>query len=99
MSDDPILHSPPNHLLRIDAVWMFISVDEAGNEGVCAGPMPGLPGPIPLIAADEARLVSLIPMAEELARLSKMRIRLIKLSMRTELLVIGPDGKQEAASP
>ena len=91
----PILHNPPNHLLRIDAIWAFVSVDAAGNEGLCAMPLPGLPGPIPLIAADEARLRSLLPMAERLAAASKMRIRLIKLSTREEILAIGPDGKQE----
>ena len=55
-------------------------------------PLPGLPGPVPLIAADEARLVHLLPLAKQLASLANMHIRLIKLSVRTELMVIGPDG-------
>ena len=91
----PLLHSPPNHLVRIDAIWAFVSVDAAGNEGLCAMPLPGFPGPMPLIAADQTRLASLIPMAERLAQASKTRIRLIKLSTREEILAIGPDGKQE----
>ena len=90
-----LLHKPVNTLARIDALWAFVSVDDDGNEGLCAMPLPGLPGPIPLIAADEARLRSLIPMAERLAAAAKMRIRLIKLTTREELLAIGPDGKQE----
>jgi hypothetical protein len=82
MDDGTILHNPGNQLLRIDAIWAFVSVDENGNEGVCAMPLPGLPGPVPLIAADEARLSSLIPLAEHLAKVANIKIRLIKLSTR-----------------
>jgi hypothetical protein len=32
------VHSPPNEQLRIDGVWMFVSIDETG-EGVCAAPI------------------------------------------------------------
>lgn len=90
----PELHSPPNTLQRIDAVWMFVSVDATG-EGVCAVPMPGMLGPVPMIAADEARLEQLIPLARDLARLHRMTIRLVKLSVREDVLVIGPDGKDD----
>ncbi len=92
---DPTVLKPPNTLPRIDALWAFVSVDEDGNEGLCAMSLPGWPGPMPLIAADEARLRSLIPMAERLAAATKTRIRLIKLTTREELLAIGPDGKRE----
>ena len=76
-------------------MWAFISVDEQGNEGVCAATFPGLPGVTPLIAADEARLQSLLPMARHIARTTGMRIRLIRLGVRSELLVIGPDWQDE----
>jgi transglutaminase-like putative cysteine protease len=44
--------------LRIDKVWLFVSVDETG-EGVCAAPLLGPCSLVSLIAADKARLESL----------------------------------------
>ena len=35
-----VVHSPQNEQLRIDEVYLFISVDETG-EGVCAAPLLG----------------------------------------------------------
>jgi hypothetical protein len=86
-----VILAPPNEQLRIDEVWLFISVDETG-EGVCGAPLLGAGSLVPLIAADEARLKSLIPVARQLARDSGRQIKLIKLSQRTELMTIAPDG-------
>jgi hypothetical protein len=58
---EDIFLDPPNRLY-IDQCWMFISVDEDGNEGACAAPM-GEFGLVPLIACDKARLESLWPHA------------------------------------
>jgi hypothetical protein len=82
------LHNPGNHLLRIDALWAFVSTDADGNEGLCAAPLQGMT--MPMIAADEKRLASLIPMAEQLATISGMTIRLVKLSTREELREFRP---------
>jgi hypothetical protein len=87
--DKAILHNPPNHLLRIDAIWAFVSVDEDGNEGLCAMTLPGL-GLTPLIAADEARLESLRRSAQSLATKSGKAVRLIRLHSREDLEVIKP---------
>ena len=86
-----VILAPPNEQLRIDEVWLFISVDATG-EGVCAAPLFGPNSLVPLIAADEARLKSLIPIARQLARDSGRQIKLIKLSQRTEVMAISPDG-------
>lgn len=91
---ETIILTPPNTLLRIDAVYAFVSVDADGNECLCAMTIPGL-GFTPLIAADQGRLKSLWPLARDMARASRMRVRLIKLSTRTELQAIGPDGQDE----
>lgn len=87
------IHSPPNQQLRIDEVWLFVSTDEAG-EGVCAGPLMGPGSLVPLIAADEARLNSLIPVAQQIAKESGKSIKLIKMSQRTDLMTIGPFGSR-----
>jgi|SRR5262245_9959494 len=76
-----ILHVAPNkpgHV--IDAVWVVVSRD-ANGEGMCAGPMPPLPV-VPYIAADEARLESVVAMAADLARITGQTFTLIKLSRR-----------------
>jgi hypothetical protein len=79
----PILFIPTNEIPRIDAVWAFLSVDPGdGNEGVLAAPLAGPNSIVPLIAADEARLKSLIPIAEQMAQASGRVIRLVKFSNR-----------------
>ncbi|MCP3471445.1 hypothetical protein NLM33_18890 [Bradyrhizobium sp. CCGUVB1N3] len=90
--DDPEVHSPPNELRRIDAVWAFISSDETG-EGLCAAPLMGPGTLIPLIAADEERLKLCLPWARWIAAMSGKTIKLIKLSQRAEIMEIGPDGE------
>jgi len=74
----------PNTMPRINKIWAFLSVDKDGNEGVCAAPAPGV-GCLPLIAADMARVDSLMPVAQMLARMSGMTIKLVEFSVRTEL--------------
>lgn len=82
-----IVHDPENHL-KIEDVWAFISVDEKGDEGLCA--IPTQMGMMPMIAADEARLKDLMPQAQKLADMTKKKIKLIKLTNRQEVEVIVP---------
>ncbi|MCP1761915.1 hypothetical protein [Bradyrhizobium japonicum] len=92
MADEPtVVLTPPNTLRRIDEVWLFVSSDE-GGEGAAAAPMMGPGSLVPLIAADEGRLKSRIPIARYLAREAGMTIKLIKMTARTEIMEIGPDG-------
>lgn len=88
-SDGSLLHEPPNELLRIDAIYAFVSVDDDGNEGLCGATMPDGMW-MPLIGADEKRLIALMPIAEELAHRSRREIKLIKLTTREELRTIRP---------
>lgn len=85
------VHSPPNHLLRIREVYLFVSVDDAGNEGVCAAPVLGPGSVVPLVAADEDRLRLLFPWARQVAIVTGKRIRLLKLTTRTEVMEIDPE--------
>ncbi|MCC6172098.1 MAG: hypothetical protein IT481_08720 [Gammaproteobacteria bacterium] len=75
--------APPNTLRRIHRMFAYLSKDAAGNEGVCAGPMGGLPL-VPLIAADEERLASLTPIAEQIAAATGMTIVLVEFTGRIE---------------
>ena len=79
------IHSPKNTIRRIDAVWMAVSVDSEDNtEGVCAANLNGMM--VPLIAADEDRLPWVIEQATLIARASFIKVKLIKLHMREELM-------------
>ncbi|MGY3278090.1 hypothetical protein [Bradyrhizobium sp. S3.7.6] len=85
---EPIIHDAPNHL-RIDQVWMIVSVDGKGDEGVAAATLSN--GMImPLVAADEARLPFIIEQAEHLSKLVRWKkFKLIKLTTREEVREIG----------
>jgi hypothetical protein len=83
------VHSPPNEQLRIDEVYLFVSSDEAG-EGVCSAFMNGVW--MPLMAADEKRLKIVLPIARQVAKESGKSVKLIKLSARSDIMTITPDG-------
>ena len=54
---------------RITDLWVFVGIDEDGDEGVIAMAAPNLGGAIPLIAADEKRRKELEPIARDIAQL------------------------------
>jgi hypothetical protein len=74
-----------NHLLRIDQVWMAVSVDEKGCEGVCAMYDPVVGSWMPLVAADPERLADINRMAAALAVQRGQLIKIIKLTTREEV--------------
>lgn len=89
LPDGRVLHDAPNTFV-ITGVWMVVSVDDDGQEGVVAAPhWEG--GPVmPLIAADEARLPMIKTLAKQIAGLTKKQLRLIRLDTRTDLETITP---------
>lgn len=80
-----IVHAPPNTLPRIDAIHAFLSVDSEGNEGVCAAPIGPGGSIMPLIAADAARLDSIMPIAEGIALATGWTVRLVRFTVREDL--------------
>jgi|EndMetStandDraft_9_1072997.scaffolds.fasta_scaffold586985_2 hypothetical protein len=88
--DGTVVHSPPNTIKRIDALWVFVSEDATG-EGVCAYMIGDTV--VPMVAADERRLEQLVPAAQKLATLQGRRIKLLKLTAREEVRVIEPGGR------
>jgi hypothetical protein len=81
----PVMDFRPNTLPRIGSLWAYLSKDDDGNEGVCAAPIEPGGACLPLIAADQERLKSITPIAEQIARLSGMTIILVEFTTRTEL--------------
>lgn len=82
---DPKIKIP----LRIDSVWMAVSVDENGDEGVCAVNSDG--SWMPLLAADEKRLPFIVAQASTIAAATQQVVRIVKLTTREEFQVI--DGR------
>jgi len=79
-----------NTLPRIDVIWAFVSVDpEDGNEGVLSAALLGPGSQVPLIAADEARLNSLWPIARAIAKITGLRCRLVKFHTREVVETFG----------
>lgn len=72
----------------VGKVWIFLAVDEEGDEGVVATFTPN--GWIPFVATDGKRLEYLRPQAEAIAREHNMLIRLACFEQRTDLEVIDP---------
>ncbi len=89
MSGGGVLVHDPGNYHRIKSVWMAISVDEDGDEGLCAflGP-DGLW--MPLVATDEKRLELITEKAKEIAHTTGRLIHIIRFDTRTTVQVIDP---------
>jgi hypothetical protein len=79
---------------RIEELWAFIAENETG-EGL-AGFWDPNSGWMPMVAADERRVISLRPMAERIARESGKPIRLVRFHVRTEVETIDPQTARRA---
>lgn len=82
---------------RIEHVWAFIATDPGnGDEGIPAM-MIGRTM-CPLIGADESRLASLREMAQELVRMTGIKIRLVRFDSMVELgdVVLADDSAPRA---
>jgi hypothetical protein len=79
---------PGNYLGRIESIYAALSIDDNG-EGVCAAPMGGL-GSVPLIAADRARLKSIMPIARHIARIFGKPVRIAKFTKREDVEILRP---------
>ena len=72
--------------LRIDQMFAFIAKDHDGTEGVCAMLVDGTW--MPMVGADVARVESLKPIAQDLARQGGCDITLAVFSGRKDVEVI-----------
>jgi hypothetical protein len=74
---------------RISQLWLVTYVNEAGLEVVVQAKLQS-GGYAPLIAADTARLESMLPAARDLATTRNIKMRLIKLTNRVDIEDILP---------
>ena len=74
---------------RINQLWLVTYVNEKGLEAVAQAKLQG-GDYAPLIAADLARLASMLPAARDLATTRNIKMRLIKFTNRVDIGDIVP---------
>ena len=77
---------------RIEEMYVYITHEpgDPDDEGLTAMIVPGI-GSTPMVGADEARMMSLKPVAQAMANRTGQTIRLVKFSTKTELETIEPE--------
>lgn len=75
----------PGNTIRIERIITFVSVDKNGNEGILGMQLPN-GNWLPMIEADDARIESYTPYAEQVARETGMQVSLIRFDNRTTLI-------------
>ena len=79
----------PDGIQRINQLWLVTYINEAGQEIVAQAKVT-TGEYVPLIAADPARLESIIGAARGLAKVNNLKMRLIELSNRQDIEDIAP---------
>jgi hypothetical protein len=79
----------PGSVERINQLWLVTFINEAGEEVVVQAKLAN-GNYAPLIAADPARLESMMPAAREMATNRNIKMRLIKLINRVDIEDIAP---------
>jgi hypothetical protein len=79
----------PDDTQRITQLWLVTYINDAGQETVAQAKL--VTGEyVPLMAADAARLESMMPAARGLAKVNNLKMRLIKLTNRLDIEDIAP---------
>lgn len=68
---------------RIEKMFAFIAEEKPGDEGVIGAVTPQ--GWLPLVGADMARVESLRPLAQRIARVTGKPVKLVVFETRKEL--------------
>ena len=74
--------------MKITTIKAFIATDASGDEGVCGFMKPDGQW-LPMVCADDARVDSLRPLAEKIAKATGKIITLSRFSVREDLEVFG----------
>jgi hypothetical protein len=83
---DTIVHDPENTTV-IRELFVFLSVDEKGYEGICGMPSP-LMGTMPMVTGDIEIVRNIFqPFAKEMSAMTDKKIRLAKFSTRQNIEV------------
>jgi len=69
--------------LKINSITAFIATDDQGNEGIMG--FKGDDGWVPMIGADETRIISLLPIAKQMSKLVKMPFKIVQFTTMTDI--------------
>ena len=72
---------------KITEMWAFISEDHPDDEGIIS--MHTIQGWMPLVGADQARIESFRSLVEDIARQRKIKVKLVRFSVREDIEEIG----------
>lgn len=80
---------------KITKIWAFLAIEKDGEgkkaEGVTAFMDPSTRQWFPLVAADQRRLETLMPVAIQIAKETGRVVKLVEFSTRKEIETILPD--------
>ncbi len=79
----------PDGVQRINQIWMIVLIDKTGVENVAQAKL-ATGEYVPLIAADAARLESMVGIAREMATAMNVQMKVIRFTNRTDLQEIRP---------
>lgn len=77
--------------LKIEEIWAYVAIDpyaKPGDEGIIGAKAPGSNVMLPFVCADKARIESLRPIAEDMAKSHNVDLKLIRFSKREVVEVI-----------
>jgi len=80
---DPIIHDPGN-TDRLDEVYVFMSIDEEGRNGIVASILPEL-GSTPLVTGSRMAAKAMKPLAQEIAKLTGKPVGLFRFTRDAQL--------------
>jgi hypothetical protein len=73
---------------KIETLSAYVTVDDNGEEGICAFRDPGSNMMMPMVCADNIRIQLFEPIAREMSLATGKTIKLIRFSQREEIKTI-----------
>jgi hypothetical protein len=84
MNDEPMIHDPGN-ATEIEHVYVFMSIDAEGRNGIVGGPMPGLGNFVQFVTASPKVVEMMKKAAEQLAKETGKPIGMFAFKRETQL--------------
>lgn len=77
---------------RIESLTAFVATDKNGEEGILASLDVATGVWTPMIGADEARIVSLLPTAQAISKATGVKVTLARFTVREDLKKLDDGG-------
>ncbi len=77
-------------MFKIETLWAYVSENDKNEEGLCGYQDPRTGQWLPMVAGDKTHLIALRPFADQIAKLTKKKVKLVKFTTREDLGVIEP---------